>query len=199
MEINPLLSELRRLSPESRVLTFFDRAGLEDSSTSSRSKGHAGAVDPIIRNREEGPCLKSSDVPGGAVAATSYRAAFHRLRLAVAALLLQGCAIMQAPDDWGARDTSLEVAFQIVNAMDATTTARIRDFPELEERSRLTHAALGPNPEPRETAIYFASVGLSHYLIARVLPKKWRPWFQAGSLVYIGEAVDDNCDNGLCR
>lgn len=126
------------------------------------------------------------------------RRAFRGLTLAAVALLLQACAVFHAPDDWRARDTVLEASFQAVNVLDAVTTARIKDSP-WEERSALTRAVIGAKPGANETALYFASVALSHWLIARALPPKWRPWFQAGTTVYVGDAVRTNCRNGLCR
>lgn len=112
---------------------------------------------------------------------------------------LGGCAALAPPDDWTPRDTATEIAFQVVNAYDAHTTQRIHETPGLDEVSPLTRAVIGEDPEPSDTAIYFATVGLSHYLIARMLPKKWRPWFQGGTTALTLEAIKRNCDNGLCE
>jgi hypothetical protein len=122
----------------------------------------------------------------------------RRLGLAVIALSMQACAMLQPPDDWSRRDTALEIAYQSINAADAVTTARIQNHPGLVEVNPIPRALLGPNPGTSETAVYFATVGLSHWLISRALPKKWRTWFQAGTVAYSGDAVRTNCKNGLC-
>lgn len=111
--------------------------------------------------------------------------------------LLNGCAVLEPHGEWEPRDTALEVGYQIVNAIDARTTQRLADSP-YEELSTLTRAVLGPKPDPNETAVYFATLGLSHYLIARFLPPKWRKWFQAGTIGYQAILVERNCDLDLC-
>ena len=111
-------------------------------------------------------------------------------------LLSSGCASLQPPDDWGARDTALEVVAQVVNLVDAHQTQRIRRHPELVEGGP-AEIFIGPRPTANETAVYFATVGLSHYVIARWLPKKWRPWFQGGTLALSLDDVETNRENGL--
>ena len=50
-----------------------------------------------------------------------------RLITIAIALLLSGCAVN---GDWSSRDTALEISYQVVNAMDAASTARIEDTPD---------------------------------------------------------------------
>ena len=131
----------------------------------------------------------------------------NRLIVVTAALLLSGCAVN---GDWSSHDTALEISYQVVNAMDAVSTARIADTPDwtpidgtryirrIEEAVPLTRAILGPRPSKSDTYIYFATMGVSHWLIARSLPPKWRPWFQGGTTLLSAKAVIGNCDNGLC-
>ena len=99
----------------------------------------------------------------------------NRLVTITMALLLSGCAVN---GHWSSRDTALEISYQIVNALDAASTARIEDTPDwtpvdgtnyiwrLEEGVPLTRAILGPRPSKSETYLYFATLGVSHWLIA---------------------------------
>ena len=130
-----------------------------------------------------------------------------RLITASSALLLSGCAVN---GDWTSRDTALEISYQVVNAMDAVSTARISATPDwtpvnnsnyvwrIEEGVPVTRAILGPRPSKQDAYLYFATMGVSHWLIARSLPPKWRPWFQGSTTLLAADAVIGNCDNGLC-
>ena len=120
------------------------------------------------------------------------------LAVAISALL-GGCAMMEPHPEWEPKDTALEVGFQVLNALDARTTQRIADNAYAVETSALTRAVLEPNPSANETAVYFAVTGLSHYLISRALPPKWRKWFQAGTIGYSATVLERNCDLGLCE
>lgn len=127
--------------------------------------------------------------------------------LIVLSVLLSGCAVN---GEWTRQDTVLEVSYQVVNAMDAMSTANIAESPDwqpvpgthyrrrLEEGTPLTRAVLGPRPSKSDTYMWFATMGLSHWLIARSLPPKWRPWFQGGTTLISAGAVAGNCDAGLC-
>ncbi len=113
--------------------------------------------------------------------------------LAVTALLA-GCA--GAP--LSKRDTALEIAFQTLNAADARTTARIEDHPHLVEGSALTRSVIGERPSSADSFKYFAVVGVSHWLIMRALPERWRPWFGGISIAHTADGVRKNCGNDLC-
>ena len=129
--------------------------------------------------------------------------------LIIMSVLLSGCAVN---GEWTRQDTILEVSFQVVNAMDAVTTSRIHESPDwhpveingvpyrrrLEESTALTRAVLGPRPSKSDTYMWFATLGLSHWIIARSLPPKWRPWYQGATIGLSSDAVIGNCDNGLC-
>lgn len=130
----------------------------------------------------------------------------HVLVVAVVLVSCTGCAVN---GEWTTRDTVLEATYQVVNAMDAYSTSNIQHLPDVpvpgtnlvrrvEEGSAFTRAIIGPRPSTTDTYLYFATVGLSHWLIARSLPPKWRPWFQGGTALYQGEAVTRNCRRGLC-
>lgn len=109
-----------------------------------------------------------------------------------------GCAVLDTPADWTKRDKTLEVAFQAINALDAIQTAHIRHHPHLVESHPIPRSLLGENPNPGETAVYFTTLGLSHFLIARSLPPKWRAWYQGGSILFHGTSVISNCQRELC-
>lgn len=129
--------------------------------------------------------------------------------LILIALLSSGCAVN---GEWTRQDTALEIAWQVVNAADAYSTANIRNTPDwrqaeghpegvlirLEEHTPLTRSIIGARPEPSDTYQYFITTAISHWLISRSLPKKWRPWFQGGTTLISAEALKRNCDHGLC-
>jgi len=109
------------------------------------------------------------------------------------ALVCSGCSAIAPRDDWSTDSTVAEVAFQLSNTIDAFQTARIQHRADLAEGENLARFVLGREPSTRDTAVYFATVGVSHYLISRALPAKWRPWFQGASLIYSGTIVVTNC------
>jgi hypothetical protein len=78
-----------------------------------------------------------------------------------------GYCTYQEPHEWTRADTRREVGFQVVNALDAIQTSMIRDRADLVEGMPLTRSILGDRPDLGETTLYFASMGVSHYIIAR--------------------------------
>ncbi len=108
-------------------------------------------------------------------------------------LLCSGCAT-----DWTTRDTQYEIAFQVANATDAYTTARIRHTAGVHEANPLTAALIGRQPTESDVAWLFITYGISHYLIAKSLPEKWRRYFQVGSLAAETYVLIDNCRRDLC-
>ena len=109
-------------------------------------------------------------------------------------VLLGGCG----SSNWTATDTKYEVAFQTINALDAYSTAQIRHDPALEERAWPTRQLIGSNPAEDEVALLFVTYGISHYLIARALPPKWRRYYQISTMGYSIALVINNCQLGLC-
>lgn len=112
---------------------------------------------------------------------------------ALAALLLTGCA----STDWTAADTRRELAYQAVNAIDAYQTMHIADRPDLKEGNAITAAIIGDQPSEGEVVTLFASYAVSHWLISRALPPKWRKYWQYGTTGYQGYAVINNCRHDL--
>ena len=120
-------------------------------------------------------------------------AASKFLLAVIVAATLSGCA----GQDWSRRDTAMELSFQVMNAIDGYQTARIKHHPGLREADSITVRILGDQPDAKTTTLYFATRGISHYLIARALPAKWRPWFQSPTMLQSTWYVIHNCRNGL--
>lgn len=116
--------------------------------------------------------------------------------LLLAALMCTGCA---TSDNWTRQDTQREIAFQLINAADAWQTSQLRGRSDVEEAGRVARVVLGAEPKGGETVMYFATMGVSHYVISRMLPAKWRPWWQRGTVAYAGSVVYGNCNEfDLC-
>lgn len=123
----------------------------------------------------------------------------RKASLCALVLLISGCAALAPPEDWSRRDTAMLVSFQALNAMDAHTTQRIHKTPGVSEsKYTMAYTVLGPQPDPNQAFVYFATRGLVHYMILRALPKKWRPWFSGAHITETLVALDTNCESGLC-
>lgn len=126
------------------------------------------------------------------------RRLFVLASLVLASFHLTGCGALAPRDDWSTDNTVAEVSWQLVNVVDAVQTTQIRERADLIEGENLTRHVLGREPKPADAAMYFATMGISHYLISRALPARWRPWFQGATLVYSGSIVLTNCtEHGL--
>ena len=117
-----------------------------------------------------------------------------KLALLVFAFAISGCA----SDSWTKTDTKYEIAFQVINAADAYTTSRIRHTYGVEETNPITRAIVGAQPNEADVALLFITYGISHYVIARALPEKWRRFYQVGTALYSASLVIENCNLGLC-
>lgn len=121
------------------------------------------------------------------------------LFMCIVLFLATGCSSARPADDWTRSDTVRELAFQTVNAADAYQTSRIAGRPDLEEGNAVTRAFIGSRPSGGDVAMYFGTLAISHYLIARALPARWRPYFQVVPTVAQGYTVVQNCaEHGLC-
>jgi len=116
----------------------------------------------------------------------------------LALVALTGCAHLGPPEDWTARDTALEVSWQVVNAYDLHTTQRFEDSVTHGESNVAARAAFGANPHPRDVLVVGAMAAFSHYIISKLLPPRIRPYWQGVTLALSGDAVDDNCEAGFC-
>ena len=107
-------------------------------------------------------------------------------------VLLTGCA------GWSEKDTQYEIAYQVVNAADAYTTARMRHIDGIEEKNTFTQALIGSQPKESDVALLFFTYGISHYMISAALPERWRRFYQVSTLSYSSYLVINNCRLGLC-
>lgn len=111
-----------------------------------------------------------------------------------AAAVLSGCA---HSDEWTRRDTALQLAYTGVVIADAIQTADIQNYPDIQEAGWLAGKALGRNPDTSDTVLYFGTLAISHWMISRALPSKWRPYWQGVGIAVHLDAVISNCDMGL--
>lgn len=116
------------------------------------------------------------------------------LPLVVTLILLVGCA---HSDPWTKQDTVLQLITTGAFALDAIQTSDIQYHRGHREVGLLARHALGPQPHTAETWQYFATVALSHYLVSRILPAKWRPWWQGATIALETRAIIHNCTVGV--
>lgn len=118
----------------------------------------------------------------------------YRSLIIAAVLATSGCA---ANGQWTPEDTTREVVWQGLNAVDAWQTTGIRERDDLQESALITRAVIGSQPETADTVLYFATSALIHYAISRALPEELRPWWQGGTIAYSGALVLNNCRHQL--
>ena len=114
--------------------------------------------------------------------------------IALAVLTLTGCA---HSDPWSKRDTVLQVTYTGMVVIDAIQTSDIQYHDNLVEGGPIARRVLGANPSTSDTWQYLTTVAISHYLITRALPAKWRPWWQGVGIADETSAIFKNCANGL--
>jgi len=119
-----------------------------------------------------------------------------RLPILLTLLTLVGCA---HEDPWTRKDTAYELAYVVAISADAYSTSQIQYHKNIIEKQPITHAILGNNPSTSGTWQYFASIALTHYLISRALPQKYRRWWQVGGATYHSYFILNNCNIELCR
>ena len=121
----------------------------------------------------------------------------HLLGAAAIALTLFVGSHAKAADDWTKADTARQWVYTGVALADALTTADIRNHDDIEEATPLARWALGKNPEPLPTAVYFAASAGLNYAIARALPRKYRAAWQTSTIALNGYVVGRNIGLGL--
>ena len=131
---------------------------------------------------------------------------FERVLCLCAVLALGGCASLDPARDWRDHswtrgDTYAEVTWQFINVVDAVQTAQIADTPGVVEANPVTRSVLGPEPSKSGTAMYFATLGVSHFLISRLLPASWRPYWHNSTIMLGSVNAIRNCTefNLLCK
>jgi hypothetical protein len=121
-----------------------------------------------------------------------------RKYLLLTVALTSGCASLATPDDWTKADNRRQIAYFSALAADAVTTARIHQRPGLKEDSPIARVFIGKHPEPAETYIAAALLGLGHYWLVRRMKPERRKLLQSLTIAGHSLAARQNCDNGLC-
>lgn len=109
-------------------------------------------------------------------------------------LLLSGCA---SQDPWTTGDTVLQTLYTVSALADGHMTTLIQDHPNIEESGKVALQLLGPNPSDSDTWMYFGTLIISNYLIARMLPRGWRSMWQVGTTTRHVLAVNEGHQIGL--
>ncbi len=115
----------------------------------------------------------------------------------VLTVALQGCAVLAPPDDWSESDTKYEMMWQFMNVIDARQTAHIQDTPGVYERDWMTRPLIGSQPSTSDTYQLMATYALSHYLISKYIPKRFRPYWHGGTIVGKYLVIQENKELGL--
>ncbi len=118
----------------------------------------------------------------------------NKIILLASVVCLMGCAHQDA---WTTGDTVWEGIYIATLVADAHMTAEIQNHPNIREAGTIAKHALGQNPGTGETWLYMTTVGISHYLIARALPRGWRTFWQVGGIYNHGTAVNHGNQIGL--
>jgi len=119
-----------------------------------------------------------------------------KLKLLLVALCsLLGCSSFEPLTK---QEAALEIVYQLSLAVDAYTTSRIKYTEWVYEGNYLTQGIIGAQPSDGDIAALFLVYGAVHYLTVRALPRKWRPYFQGGTILLSVGFIVNNCNNGLC-
>jgi hypothetical protein len=96
-------------------------------------------------------------------------------------------------NEWTHTDTALQLSYTALHIADWGQTLDIANHPNTIE----TNPILGNNPTRGEINAYFASTLALHWLIARVLPQKWRSQFQLGTIALEFDVISENHSAGI--
>lgn len=118
-------------------------------------------------------------------------------KLALAAVLASCMAQpSDAADKWSNQDIGLEVLYQVVHLADAATTADIHNHPDVKEVGPAGWF-LGEQPDPTDTAVFFAATGALHAVVTHYLPSEFRPYWQAVTIGVSAGYAGNNYALGL--
>jgi hypothetical protein len=95
--------------------------------------------------------------------------------------------------EWTHRDTALQLSYTALHIADWGQTLDIENHPDQAESNPI----LGRHPTRGEINTYFATTLALHWLVARVLPQKWRNTFQLGTIALEFDVVSDNRSAGI--
>lgn len=97
-------------------------------------------------------------------------------------------------DEWMVGDTKREIAWQVINVVDAGQTLDISK--RCGEKYEL-NPILGRCPDSKVIAQYFATAAMLHFGVSLALPRRYRAKWQIGTIVVSGAIVLNNYSIGL--
>ena len=115
--------------------------------------------------------------------------------LVMAVLMMCGlmCTNAQA---WSEKDTYWEAAYLTTHLADWGQTLDIASQCESGAFYE-TNPVMGKCPSAQKVSAYFIGTALLHYGVAKVLPRKYRRMFQAGTMVMELNYITNNASIGL--
>lgn len=123
------------------------------------------------------------------------------MKAAAALVLALACAPAVAGDlpllpgryDLSQADIAREFAYVGTLVLDYSQTMDIKNHPKLEEKNKM----LGQHPSDVKIRNYFLASALTHYVITKLLPSEYRPYWQYGGIIYEGGFIISNHHIGL--
>ncbi len=112
------------------------------------------------------------------------------LILALSLISPEGCRA----DEWTRADYLLEGSWVALHVLNWGTTLDIADNPG---RYYETNPIMGRHPSRGKVNLYFVSTTVAHVLTSALLPKKWREYFQVGSIAVTGGCLGWDLSLGL--
>jgi hypothetical protein len=128
-------------------------------------------------------------------------------------MLLLLFAVPCKASDWSNTDTALEVTYAAVHVADWLQTRWISEnhidkqwsVYDHRKKSNTTYTSyhqesnpfLGRNPSKKNVDAYFASTLVAHAAISYLLPKDYRPYWQAITIALEGSVVGYNINAGV--
>lgn len=110
----------------------------------------------------------------------------------VAAVIAAGCA-SPPKYEWRAEDTRREIIYAAALAADTYTTAHFRDDPRARESLGIARSIYGARPDPESVLVTSIVSGVAHWLVARRLGHRLRPYWQITFASAHGLTAADNC------
>ena len=108
-------------------------------------------------------------------------------------LALSAPGLAHSADVWSTRDKYLESTYLVFHTLDWLQTKDIAASKEYHE----TNLVLGRHPHQSTVDLYFIGTGLAHVGLVHLLPREYRPWFQAGTLALEVYCVQRNYSLGV--
>ncbi len=96
--------------------------------------------------------------------------------------------------EWTTQDTILEISWQGLHLVDWGQTLDIAKHPN---QFNEINPIIGKHPSTSTVNTYMACSAISHALISYILPKKYRPYWQIGSIAVTSSLIYHNYSIGL--